>query len=155
MEFTGELRGRDFAGSDLAGAVFRDADLYRASFAGANLEGATFLNCFAAEALLENARCAGLQAVRTSFYHAIFRSADLADALLWKCVLADSDFRGAKLKGLTVTLDCNSFEGVLLDHASSAELAYLFGRARSPHQDGWQNVLGERDVAWLERVFAR
>ena len=155
MEFSGDQRGGTFAGRDLSGAVFRDADLYRVSFAGANLENAAFLNCFAAEASFKKARCAGIQAVHTSFYRAGFRGADLTDALFWKCVLAGSDFRGAKVKRLTLTLDCNSFEGIQLDRATSAELAYLFGRAHSPHGKRWLDILGERDVVWLERVFAR
>jgi len=155
MEFSGDQRGRSFAACELSGAVFRDADLYRVSLADANLENATFVNCFAAEASFENARCAGLQAVRTSFYRAGFRGADLTDALLWKCVLAGGDFRGARMKRLTLTLDCNSFEGVQLDRATSAELAYLFGRPHSPHGKRWLDILGERDLIWLERVFAR
>lgn len=154
-EFGGDLRARDFAGCELAGAVFRDADLYRVSFAGANLEGASFTSCFAAEASFEKARCAGLQAMCTSFYRASFRAADLTDALLWKCVLADGDFRGASVKRLTLTLDCNSFENIQLDRATSAELAYLFGRARSPLTQRWLDILGDRNLVWLERMFAR
>ena len=155
MEFSGDQRNGTFAGCDLSGAVFRDADLYRVSFANAILEGASFTNCFAAEASFEKSRCAGIQAVRTSFYRSSFRMADLTDALLWKCVLAGSDFRGAKMKRLTLTLDCNSFESVQLDRATSAELAYLFGRPHSPFGKRWLDLLGERDLVWLERVFAR
>jgi len=154
-DFSGDLRARDFAGCELAGVVFRDADLYRVSFVGANLEGASFTSCFAAEASFEKARCVGLQAVCTSFYRANFRGADLTDALLWKCVLASGDFRGASVKRLTLTLDCNSFEDIRLDHATSAELVYLFGRARSPLAKRWIDILGERNLVWLERVFAR
>ena len=154
-QFEGDLRGRDFAGCALAGAVFQNANLYRASFAGANLEGAKFLECFAAEANFEGAHCWDLGAERTSFYRASFRRADLSGALLWRCVLAGGDFRGANLKRVTVTLDCNTFEDILLDRSVSAELAYLFGRARSPLARRWLDVLGERNLTWLERVFAR
>jgi uncharacterized protein YjbI with pentapeptide repeats len=77
----------------------------------------------------------------------------LSDALLWKCVLAGADLRGATLHGLTVTLDCNSYEELRLDRSATAELAYLFGRARTPHRQGWLDILGERDLARLAHVF--
>lgn len=155
MEFTGDLRKKDLSGQDLAGALFRDADLCQASFAGANLEDAFFLNCFAAESSFEKANCTRLQAAESSFYRGNFRDANLTEALLWRCVLAGADLRGAELKHLTVTLDCNSFEEVRLDRAAGAELAYLFSRARSLQRERWLEVLGERDLAWLGRVFAR
>lgn len=155
MRFSDDLRGRDFSGADLRGALFRDADLYRADFAGAALEGAIFESCFAAEADFRGARCAGMRAARTSYYRARFQSADLTGAVLEHCVLAQADLRGAALEKLTVTLDCHTFEEVLLDRSASAKLAYLFGRAASPHRQGWINVIGERDGARLSRVFAR
>lgn len=155
MEFTGDLRRRDFSGQDLTGAMFRDADLCRASFAGANLLDALFLDCFAAEASFENANCAGLQASKSNFYRAGFRGASLREAFFLRCVLAGADLRGAELKHLTVTLDCNSFEDVCLDRAAGAELAYLFGRARSPQRERWLEICGERDLARLDGVFQR
>lgn len=153
--FEGDLRSWSFAGRDLTGVVFQNADVYRVSFAGANLEGARFLDCFAAEAVFDGAQCWDLRAERTSFYRASFRQTDLSGALLWRCVLAGADFRGAALKRVTVTLDCNTFEDILLDRTASAELAYLFGRARSPLALRWLDILGERNLAWLERIFAR
>lgn len=155
MEFTGDLRKRNFSGQDLTGAFFHDANLCQASFAGAKLEDAFFLNCFAAECSFEKANCARLQAAETNFYRSMFREANLTKATLWRCVLAGADLRGAELKRLTVTLDCNSFEEVRLDRAAGAELAYLFGRAHSPQRNRWLDVLGERDRVWLERTFAR
>lgn len=155
MEFTGDLRKRDFSGQDLTGALFRDADLCKASFAGANLEDAFLLNCVAIECCFEKANCIRLQAAKTNFYRSTFREANLTEATLWHCVLAGADLRGAELKRLTLTLDCNSFEEVRLDRATGAELAYLFTRARSPQRQRWLEVLGERDREWLERVFAR
>lgn len=153
MEFTGDLRERDFSGQDLFGAVFRDADLYHARFTGARLERATFHNCFLAEGAFDNIRGANLQAIGCSFYRADFRGADLAGALLWRCVLAGADFTGARLKGLTVTLDCNSFEGVTLDGVASAELAYLFSHARTPHRDQWLALVGNHNAARLDRAL--
>jgi uncharacterized protein YjbI with pentapeptide repeats len=155
MEFTGDLRKKDFSGQDLTGALFRDADLCQALFAGANLEDAFFLNCFAAESSFEKANCTRLQAAESNFYRADFRGAALTEALLWRCVLAGADLRGADLRHLTVTLDCSSFEEVRLDGAAGSELAYLFTRARSPQRDRWLDLLDESDRAWLERVFAR
>ncbi len=155
MRIAGDQRGRDFSGRDLTGAVFEGADLYRASFAGANLTGVTLSNCFAAEASFQQAHCACLRAIKSNFYRSDFNGADLSDALLWNCVLAGADLRGAKLRRLTVTLDCNSFEELRLERCASAELAYLFGRARSPHRQGWMDVVGERDVARLKSVFTR
>jgi len=153
MEFTGDLRGRDFTGQDLFGAVFRDADLYQARFTGARLERATFHNCFIAEAAFDEIRGANLQAIGCSFYRASFRAADLTGALLWKCVLAGADFSGARLKGLTVTLDCNSFEGVTLDRIASAELAYLFSHALTPHRRQWLALVGQRYAARLDHAL--
>jgi len=155
MEFTGDLRKKDFSGQDLAGTLFRDADLCQASFVGVNLEDAFFLNCFAAECSFEKANCTRMQAAESNFYRGNFRDANLTEALLWRCVLAGADLRGAELKHLTVTLDCNSFEEVLLDRATGAELTYLFSRARSPQRERWLEVLGDRELAWLGRVFAR
>lgn len=131
MRIHGDQRGRDFSRRNLAGAVFDGADLYRATFDGANLNGTAFLSCFAAETSFKQANCAQLQAIKTNFYRAGFSGADLSDALLWSCVLAGADLRCARLRRLTVTLDCNSFEELRLDRSTSAELAYLFGRAHS------------------------
>jgi uncharacterized protein YjbI with pentapeptide repeats len=155
MHFTGSLRGMDFSGQDLSGALFLRADLYEARFDEARLEGAVFQNCFAAESSFARAHCAGMRAVQTNLYRGNFRGADLSGALLWNCVLAWADLRGARLQRVTVTLDCNSFEHVELGAAASAELAYLFGRASSPIAVRWLDVLGERNLVWLERLFAR
>jgi len=153
--FTGDLRGSDFAGQRLAGAVFRDANLYRASFSGADLEGAEFLNCFAAECCFEDAHCARLRASDSNFYRANLAGADLEDALFWRCVLAGADLRGARLRRVTITLDCNAFEELKVDRRTSTELAYLVGRMRSPHRKAWLDVIGQRGLLLLERVFQR
>ena len=137
----------------MTGRVFEGADFYRVSFDGANLSGAVFVNCFAAEASFKQAHCANLQAIKTNFYRSDFSGAELSDALLWNCVLAGADLRGATLRRVTITLDCNSYEELRLDRSASAELAYLFGRARTPHRKGWLDVLGEHDLARLARVF--
>lgn len=155
MRFQGDVRGRDFSGKDLAGAIFDGADLYRASFDSANLSGATFLNCFAAEASFKQSNAAHLRAIKTNFYQAFFDGANLSDALLWNCVLAGANLRRATLRRLTLTFDCNSFEELRVDRTASAELAYLFGRVRSPHRQKWLDILGERDLARLARVFER
>jgi uncharacterized protein YjbI with pentapeptide repeats len=153
MEFTGDLRRRDFSGEDLSGALFREADLCRASFAGANLADAMFLDCFVAEANFENANGWGLQATESNFYRANFRGAVLREAIFLRCVLAAANLRGADLKHLTVTLDCNSFEDVRLDRGAAAELAYLFSRAQAPQRERWLEICGERDLARLDRIF--
>lgn len=155
MRFTGDQRGLDFSEMDLAETLFDGADLYRASFAGADLTGALFVSCFAAETDFQRANCSRLRAVHSNFYRADFRGADLSDALLWNCVLAGADLRSASLRRVTLTLDCNSFEEIHMDRTTSAELAYLFGRARTPHRAGWLNVIGERDLARLARLFER
>jgi uncharacterized protein YjbI with pentapeptide repeats len=138
---------------NLAGTVFDGADLYHATFDGANLNGASFVNCFAAEASFQHADCSNLQAIKTNFYRASFNGADLSEALMWNCVLAAADLRAARLRRVTLTLDCNSFEELQLDRGVSAELAYLFGRARSPHRQGWIDVLPERERTRLAQVF--
>ena len=155
MDYTGDLRRRNFEGQDLRYAIFRNADLYAACFDSAQLEGAVFAGCFAAEASFDKASCRRMQAAVSNFYRGSFRSADLAGALFWDCVLAGADLRGATLKGITVTLDCNTFEGVHLTRKESAQLAYLFGRAQSPHRQDWMKVIGERDQKWLNRLFER
>ena len=154
-ELTGDLRGSDFSGRQLAGAVFRDANLYCVSFSGADLEGAEFLNCFAAECCLEDARCARLRACDSNFYRANLAGADLEDALFRRCVLAGADLRGARLRRVTITLDCNAFEELKVDRRTSTELAYLVGRMRSPYRQAWLDVVGERGLTLLERVFQR
>ncbi len=155
MELSGDLREKDFSGLDLSGVVFRQADLYRSNFAQCDLADAVFDQCFAAEADFTQANCARLQALGSSFYRARFAGANLREALLWRCVLAGADLRGADLKQITVTLDCNTFEEIWLDRATSVELAYLFGRARTKHREHWLAVIGPRDLAWLGRVLAR
>jgi uncharacterized protein YjbI with pentapeptide repeats len=154
MELTGDLRKRDFSGQDLTGVVFLREDLYQARFDGACLERAVFAGCFVAEACFEKTRCAEMQAVQSNFYRSCFRAADLTGALLWSCVLAGCDLRGATLKRITLTLDCNSFEEIRLSRTASAKLAYLFGRAHSPHRREWLNVVGD-DLALLDRLFKR
>jgi uncharacterized protein YjbI with pentapeptide repeats len=154
MIFTGDLRGRCFDRQDLRGGQFVEADLYRATFRGADLAAAVFVQCFAAEAVFAGANCTDLVSRSSNFYRAGFRGADLANALFWKCVLAGADLRGAAIRGVTLTLDCNTFEETKLDRATSAELAYLFGRASTPHRQGWLDVVGDGDLSRLERVFA-
>lgn len=154
QSLTGDFRGKDFSGQDLRGALFFKADLYRASFAGAHLEGSVLIDCFAAESNFSQARCSTLRARQCNFYRAEFSGADLTEALLWNCTLSGADLRGAQLRRLTLTLDCNSFEETQLDRAASAELAYLFARAQSPHRQNWLGVIGEGDRARLEHVFA-
>lgn len=155
MEFTGNLRKRDFSGHDLAGVVFRDADLFQARFSGAKLSQAVFAGCFAAEATFDQAKCTKLQATGTNFYRSSFRAADLTDSLFWDCVLAGADLRDATLKRITLTLDCNSFAELRLSRTASAKLAYLFGRARTPHRQKWLDIIGDHDLALLERLFKR
>jgi uncharacterized protein YjbI with pentapeptide repeats len=149
---TGDLGGRNFAGCDLTGAEFRNADLARCDFSCAALTNATMENCFAAEARLAGADCTGLLAVKSNFYRADFHSACLDEALLWKCVLAGADLRHASLLGLTITLDCNSFEGVRLSRGECAELAFLFARAHSPLRQAWLEIAG-RDAKRIERAL--
>jgi uncharacterized protein YjbI with pentapeptide repeats len=148
-------RSRDFSGRDLRGRIFRKADLSGASFECANLEGVRFIRCHAAEANFRSANCRNLRAEQTNFYRADFRCADLAGAMLLQCVLAAADLRDAHLRRMTVTLDCNTFEDVRLGREAVLELAYLFGRARSPLQVEWRNVIGERELARLARIFSR
>lgn len=154
-DFTGNLQKQAFARQDLRGARFRDADLRGAQFDGALLNAAIFENCFAAEATFAGAQCGQMRARASSFYLADFRNADLRGAVLEQCVFAGADLRGARLTGITLTLDCNTFEEARIDRATSAELAYLFARAQSPHRERWLELIGERDRAWLESVFSR
>lgn len=114
---------------------------------------AVFAGCFAAEASFDRADCTKLQATGTNFYRTSFRAADLSDSLFWDCVLAAADLREATLKRITLTLDCNSFEELRLSRTASAKLAYLFGRARTPHRRGWLDIVGEHDLALLKRLF--
>lgn len=155
MEFTGDLRKSDYRGQDLRGALFHDADLCQACFAEAKLEDAFFLNCLAAEANFEKADAPQMTAADTNFFRATFRGAALREAHLYRCILAGADLRGADLKRITLTLDCNSFEEAHLDRAAGAELAYLFGLARTPQRGKWRELLGARDLVWLQRLFAR
>jgi uncharacterized protein YjbI with pentapeptide repeats len=155
LELTGNLRKRDFSGHDLAGVVFRDADLFQARFDGARLVRAVFAGCFAAEATFDRADCTKLRATGANFYRSSFRDADLTDSLFWDCVLAGADLREAKLHRITLTLDCNSFEELRLGRTASAKLAYLFGRARTPHRQGWIDIIGDHDLVLLERLFKR
>jgi uncharacterized protein YjbI with pentapeptide repeats len=153
--FTGDLRGVDFSCQPLPGAVFRKANLYRVSFAGADLRGAAFEECFAAETSFAGAQCGGLRAQRSNFFCGNFTGADLSAALLWNCVLARADLRGARLRQVTITLDCSSFEELRLDYSATAELAYLLRRARSRDAPGNMVGVSERDLQRLERVFSR
>lgn len=155
VHYTGNLRKRQFSGQDLSGAVFRDADLFQAQFDGAQLSRAVFAGCFVAEANFARTNCWRLQATGSNFYRSSFRGADLSDALFWNCVLAAADLRDATLQRITLTLDCNSFEEIHLGRTASAKLAYLFGRARTPHRQGWLNIIGDRDLILLERLFKR
>jgi len=153
MNYSGNLRDKDFSGCDLSGCLFHNADLYRVSFRGAVLRGAEFRNCFAAEAIFDEAQGMGLRALDTNFFRTSFRRARLRDALFWRCVLASADFRGAALRGVTLTLDCNSFEGARLSRAAAAALGFLLSRADSPQRDAWCGVLSPRELQRLETSF--
>lgn len=152
--FTGDLRHVDFSGRDLRGAIFHQADLYRAQFAGSVLENAVFVDCFAAEANFAKASCVSWRARHCNFYRASFAGSNLSGALLWQCNLAAANLQGATLHDLTVTLNCGSFEDVELDAAAGAELAYLFSRANSPHRAHWLEHVADRNLARLEKVFS-
>jgi uncharacterized protein YjbI with pentapeptide repeats len=114
-----------------------------------------FAGCFAAEAVFDQADCTKLQATGSNFYRSSFHDADLTDSLFWDCVLAGADLREATLKRITLTLDCNSFEELRLSRTASAKLAYLFGRARTSHRQGWIDIIGDHDLVLLERLFKR
>lgn len=153
MNYSGNLRDQDFSGCDLAGCAFHNADLYRVSFRGTVLRGAEFCNCFAAEAVFDEAQGMGLRALDTNFFRASFRRARLHDALFCRCVLASADLRGASLRGVTLTLDCNSFEGARLSRAAGAALGFLLSRADSPQRDAWRGVLTARELRRMEKAF--
>lgn len=155
MHFTGNLRKHDFSGQDLRGAVFREADLFQARFDGAQLNRAVFAGCFAAEASFTGADCSRLQATGSNFYRSCFREVDLSDSLFWDCVLAGADLRDARVQRITLTLDCNSMEEIRLSRTASTKLAYLFGRARTPHRQKWLDIIGSHDLVLLERLFKR
>ncbi len=153
-ECQGDLRGADFSGRDLSGVIFSQADLYEASFRGARLEGAQFVNCTAERANFEQARCRAMQAQNTNFYGAKFAQANLTDTVLRYCVLAGADLQGAILDRITITLDCNSFERVVLDRETATRLAFLIAQAASPLRQRMRAALGERECERLESFFA-
>ncbi len=155
MEYSGDLRGRDFSDQNLAGARFENANLFQADFRKSCLAGATFKKCFAAEARFENAKGQDLFAESCNFFGSRFCQADLRDATFRKCVLAGTDFSGAILDRLTLTLDCNSFENAKLDQTQGAMLAFLICRADIPQRRKLLDAFNGRERAWLEKMFAR
>lgn len=84
----------DFKGKDLRGVDFRSASLVQADFTDANLKCANF----------EGANC----------YAAKFTRADLHRVNFKDACLANAQMDAKDLYGVTVTLQCNSFEGLKL-----------------------------------------
>ncbi|WP_077543891.1 pentapeptide repeat-containing protein [Rodentibacter genomosp. 2] len=75
------LKGKDYSGQSLVGAVFTNSDLSHANFSNANLQGADFTNT---------------QLKGANFNHANLKGANLTNANL-----EDADLSHANLKGAT------------------------------------------------------
>lgn len=89
-----KLPNIDFSGKNLQGADFRNASVPYCNFSRCNLRFANF----------ENANCYG-----ANFDEADLHRANLKDAQLSDCIMTAAD-----LYGVTITLECKSFTGMVL-----------------------------------------
>lgn len=92
--------GKKFRGLKLHGVVFDNMDLQKADFRGAAVPFASFKNCKLQEATFEGANC-----TCTDFDGANVRRANFKDA-----TLCDAKFDVVDAFGLTITMDCRSFQ---------------------------------------------
>lgn len=98
--------GKNLAGANLSGIIFRESDLsgaifYRANLKGADLsDGATKLNdADLREANLTGAILYRTEANRANFSGAVLRNADMSDASLGGTRFIDADLQGAIMIG--------------------------------------------------------
>jgi hypothetical protein len=95
---------RRFRGMKLPNADFSKHNLENADFRNTSLVGANFEGCNLKYANFEGANCFGANFQEANLYRVNFKDAQLADANL----------RASELYGITVTLECKTFQGIEL-----------------------------------------
>ena len=131
------LRGFNFEGADLEGAILARANLFGANFKGAilrrtKLEGAILDKANFEGAMLFEANFAGADLRRTNFKGAILDKADFEGAMLFEANFAGADLRRANFKGAILAganferaiLVGANFEGTILVGANFEGASY-------------------------------
>ncbi len=94
-----DLRGHDFRGQDLSGAIFTASDLRGALFTNANLEGAVFTGCDLRGAHLSGANLKGARFEGDDMRGTALTNSCLVNAKIVGNDLDQADFTGAVLVG--------------------------------------------------------
>lgn len=123
-----KLRGTVFAGRDLANADFRGAELIECDFTGCNLSCAKFMG----------ANCWGANFTHARLYKANFTQA----------ILSRANFNAADVRGITVTLNCDTFENIQLPKKWMNALLFMVSLADIPVevQDKLHHIIGEEEL---------
>jgi hypothetical protein len=127
-----DLRGDPLAGINVAGADFKEVDLYFADLSGANLElcdfrGATLFHANLSDANLAGANFEGcFKMLKINLSRANLSNAELMRAVLAGGNLVEANFSGADLTGATLLgakLEGTVFDGAILQDVRWGELA--------------------------------
>lgn len=96
---------KSFRGMKLSGAVFDNLDLRGADFRNASVPFASFKNTNLKYANFEGSNCCGADFTDSNLHRANFKDANTSNAKWY----------AKDLYGVTLTLECRSFQGLELD----------------------------------------
>ena len=126
----------DFSGLDLSNADFRNATFHECNFRGANLSYANFTS----------ANCWG-----SDFEDAICYRANFTDA-----VLANTNFLPREAFGITLTLNCDSFDGMKVSNKLFQYWLYIASLMEPPDKSLSDKLiagLGAENYVKLAKIF--
>lgn len=135
---TMKLQGYDFTGKNLQGADFRQASVPYAKFNNCNLRYANF----------EHANCFGANFDEADLHRANFKNADLSEAIM----------TASDMFGVTITLECSSFKGLVLKSGWYYGFAYYLLLMKPPSkevEDGLIKWMGVERYTVLREQYAR
>jgi len=129
------LEGADFSNRDLSNASFRNAYLVEANFENAILVGVNFT-----DANLWGAKFKGARLYKTNFTRANVTKADVSQAI--------------DLRNVTITLDCQTFEGVKLGKKWLNGWLFLLSMADIPEDVKLRlkDIIGPEQYDMLHRI---
>jgi uncharacterized protein YjbI with pentapeptide repeats len=128
----------DFSGQDLQRAIFSNASLIECDFSNADLSYATF----------EGANCRGANFTGTRLYRTNFKDA----------ALAQSKFEPKDAFGMTITLSCETVDGMRIGKLWWFVWIMMCLRMDCPDKDaelGFINAIGAERYEGLARLFSR
>ena len=117
--------GKHFANKKLRGKVFTGRMLANADFRGAELIECIFDNCDLTGAKFHGANC----------YGASFKKAKCYKTNFTQAILTRADFDAADLRGITITMSCDTFDSVKLPKKWRGAFAFMLAITDLPVDD--------------------